>query len=67
MSKDNGSVTSNTPEERVGRIAHLILTALRRLHRKDLGTCGFSGKVGLDNEGETRVYDHPLESRGGPV
>lgn len=67
MSKDTGSTTSSTPEDRVGRIAELIVTALRRLHRKDLRARGFSGKVGLDNEGETRVYDHPLESRGGPV
>ena len=67
MTRDNGSITSSTPEERVGQIADLIVTALRRLHRKDLRARGFSGKVGLDNEGETRVYDHPLESRGGPL
>lgn len=65
MSKDSGSITSTIPEERVARIAHLIVTALLRLHRKDLGARGFSGKVGLDNKAETRVYDHPLESRGG--
>ena len=67
MSKDNGSITSTTPEERAARIADLIVTALLRLHRKDLRARGFSGKVGLDNEGETRVYDRPLESRGGPL
>lgn len=65
MSKDHGSNTSTTPEERVARIADLIVTALMRLHRKDLGARGFSEKVGVDNKGETRVYDHPLESRRG--
>ena len=65
MTKDNRRAPSDTPEERVKQIADLAVTALRRLQSKDCRARGFSGQVGLDKTGETRVYDHPLESRGG--